>query len=135
MSAQPKNISSQQRWIRAFILIIGAFVFLCFLALDPLLRHYRKDDFKSVLPQQGVATVITLVLPAVNIEGDTKGDQQRPLVGVRFRNGIYNAARVYDVKHLKLEQPAQIIYRVGKSGRIVVDSVEPMPAIQNSSSR
>ena len=126
-SVQPPQRASQQRWVRMFILIVGTLVFLCFAALDPFLRHYRKDDFKTAVPQQGVATVITLVLPAANILGDTKGDQQKPLVGVRFHNGIYNADHVYNVRQLKINQPAQITYRVGKSGRIVVDAVEPLP--------
>jgi hypothetical protein len=126
-SAKTKPISNSQRWVRAFILVVGTFVFLCFLLADPLLRHYRKDDFKDAPPQEGVATVVTRVMPPANVLGDTRGDQQRPLVTVRFRNGVYNAARTPDAQRLQIDKPALIGYRVGKSGRIVVDYVAPLP--------
>ncbi len=106
--------------------MVGAVVMLCFLLADPLLRHYRKDDFKNALPQEATATVVTLVIPPANIEGDTKGEQT-PLVGVRFRKGVYNVRRAYDVKHFRIGQSARIVYRAGKSGAIVVDSAEPLP--------
>ena len=120
-----KPISPQQRVIRLFILSIGAVVMLCFLLADPVLRHFRKDDFKNAATQEGTATVVTLVIPAANIEGDTKGEQTT-LVGVRFAGGVYNARRAYDPKHIHIGQPAHIVYRTGKSGAIVVDSVEPL---------
>lgn len=126
-SAKTKPIFNTQRWVRAFILVIGTFVFLCFLLADPLLRHYRKDDFKNALPQEGIATVVTLVMPPANVLGDTRGDQQRPLVTVRFRGGVYNAARTPEAQRLQIDKPAQIGYRIGKSGRIVVDYVAPLP--------
>lgn len=125
-TAASKPITPQQRAIRIFILTVGAVVMLCFLLADPLLRHYRKDDFKNAVPQEGTATVITLVIPPANIEGDTKGEQT-PLVGVRFRDGVYNARRAYDVKHFHIGQSAHIVYRAGKSGAIVVESAEPLP--------
>ena len=125
-SAKAKSTSGTQRWVRAFILFVGAFVFLCFLLADPLLRHYRKDDFKNAPPQEGVGTVVTLVMPPANVLGDTKGDQQRPLVTVRFHGGVYNAARTPDAQRLQVDKPAQIGYRVGKSGRVVVDWVAPL---------
>ena len=98
---------------------------LCFLLADPVLRHFRKDDFKNAVTRQGTATVVTLVIPAANIEGDTKGEQTT-LVGVRFEGGVYNAKRAYDPKHIYLDKPVHIVYRVGKSGAIVVDSAEPL---------
>ncbi len=130
LSSQTKTVASkpitpQQRAIRLFILMVGAVVMLCFLLADPLLRHYRKDDFKNAVPQEATATVTTLVIPPANIEGDTKGEQT-PLVGVRFRDGVYNVRRAYDVKHFQIGNQAHIIYRMGKSGAIVVDSAEPL---------
>ena len=119
--------TKQQRALRAFILICGGFVLLCFLAADPVLRTFRKRDLKDAVPQQGVATVVTLVLPAANMVGDTKGDLT-PLVGVRFHDGIHTAARVYNVRGLQIGQPARVQYRMGKSGAVVVDSVEPLDA-------
>ncbi len=86
----------------------------------------RKSDFKDSPLQEGTATVVTLVLPPPNFLGDPRGDQQRPLVGVRFQGRIYNAAHVYEVSHLQMGKEAHIEYRVGKSGRVEVESVTPI---------
>ena len=126
VSAKPKPLSNTQRGVRAFILVVGTFVVLCFLLADPLLRYYRKNDFKDALPQEGVAIVTTLVMPPASVMGDTKGDQQRPFVQVRFRGHVVDAARTPDAQRLQVDKPAQIGYRVGKSGRIVVDWVAPL---------
>jgi hypothetical protein len=79
---------------------------------------------KGAQEQQGVATIIILVVPdRIHTEGDSK-----PQVSVRFNGKIYSAANAYEAEALKLDGAAQIEYRVGKSGRLIVDSVEPLPA-------
>lgn len=120
-----KPVSKQQKMIQRFIIGFGTFVFICFLFLDPVLRHFRKSDFKDAPMQEGVATVATLVIPAANFLGDPRGDQQRPLVGVRFRGSIYDAQHVYNANRLEIGKDAHIRYKVSKSGRISVELVEP----------
>jgi len=105
--------------IAAIVLITAAFIFL-----DPLLRSSVKRDMKGAREQQAEATVVILVVPdRIHTEGDSK-----PQVSVRFRGKIYTAANAYEAEALKIDAPAQIEFRVGRSGRVLVDSVEPLPA-------
>jgi hypothetical protein len=120
----PASTTRQQRWLRAAILIIGTFTFLAFLFADPLLRSLRKRDQIGATPQQGVATVVTLVPPHPQVGADPTP----ALVAVRFRGGIHVAKTVLEYPQLKVGQSARIEYRVGKSGAIYVDTVEPLPS-------
>ena len=117
-----RNVRSP--WIRyscvgLIVLIIATFVFL-----DPILRSWKKRDLAGANPKEGVATVVILVIPDPNHnEMDVK-----PQATVRFQGGIYPAKEVFRAEGLKIDAPCLIDYRVGKSGTIYVDSVEPVPA-------
>jgi hypothetical protein len=109
-------------WIRRFILAVGTIITLLFLGLDPLVRSAVKRDQKGATPQQGIATVATLVTPSA-------ADMDHPVMGqvtVRFRGGIYSPREIVGIDRLHIAQPARITYRVGKSGRIYVDRVAPL---------
>jgi hypothetical protein len=119
----PKRASSkQQRRLRIAILVIGAFVFLTFLFADPLLRGMRRRDQIGAKSETGVAIVVTLVPPRIN----ETGDPMPALATVRYRGHIYAANHVYEVARLKIDAPARIEYRVGKSGTLYLDAVEPL---------
>jgi hypothetical protein len=120
----PRARTGKQRWVRAAILIIGAFVLISFLAADPILRGMRRRDQIGAKPQEGTAVVVTLVPPRSN----ENGDPLPALATVRFAGRIYAANQVYDVARLKVDAPAHIEYRVGKSGAIYLDAVEPLDA-------
>lgn len=110
-------------WIKYGFLAFVVLVTAAFLFLDPILRSGVKRDMKGAIPQTAVATVAILVLPdRLHSEGPAV-----PKVSVRFHGALYPAANAYTAEALKIDGPAQIEYRVGKSGRIVVDSVEPLP--------
>jgi len=117
------RVTKQQRRLRIVILIIGGFVFLSFLGTDPILRSFRGRDQVGAVTQEGVAILTTLILPRAG----ESGDLMPALATVRFRGRIYAANRVYDVARLKIDAPARVEYRVGKSGAIYLDAVEPMP--------
>jgi hypothetical protein len=104
--------------VAVLVLITAAFIFL-----DPIMRSSVKRDMKGASEQQAAATVVILVVPdRIHTEGDSK-----PQVSVRFQGKIYAATNAYEAEALKLDSPAQIEFRIGKSGRIIVDTVEPLP--------
>ena len=116
-----QNIRSP--WIRYGCLVIIVLITAAFVFLDPIIRSRVKRDMAGAIEQQAVATVVILVVPdRIHTEGDSK-----PQVSVRFRGKIYTVANAYEAEALKMDAPAQIEYRVGKSGKVVVDSVEPLP--------
>ena len=126
------RVTKQQQRLRIGILIVGSLVFLSFLGLDPILRSFRKRDQMGAVTQEGVAIVTTLIPPRAN----ENGDPMPALATVRFRGHIYAANRVYDVARLKIDAPARVEYRVGKSGTVYLDSVEPLtPEMDNKGER
>jgi hypothetical protein len=117
-----QNIRSP--WIRYGCIAIIVLITAAFLFLDPIIRSRVKRDMAGAPEQQGVATVVILVIPdRLHTEGDYK-----PQVSVRFRGRIYSVHNAYEPEALKMDQLAQIEYRVGKSGTVIVDTVEPLPA-------
>jgi hypothetical protein len=118
--------SFRSPWIRYGCLAIIALITAAFIFLDPIIRSSVKRDMAGSVEQSAAATVVILVVPdRIHTEGDSK-----PQVSVRFRGKIYSAAHAYSAEALKVDSPAEIEYRVGKSGRILVDSVEPLPEAQ-----
>jgi len=123
---QPRAITpgrSSQRWLRITIVAIGAVTFVCFLALSPILRSLTKRDHDSASQRTTVAVVEQVVPP--HIEENT-----RPLpaeVWVRVNGTLAAAATVYGSAQLHVGSRARVVYRVGRSGRTYVDSVEPAP--------
>lgn len=113
---------SQQRWVRGCILFVGAVVLLAYLFLDPYLRHKTKVDRRDAVPHEGIGIV-------VDRRGPKLDDYDRPIpatVIVRFQGSVYPTEAVYGFSELKVDQPAHIVYRVGKSGRLYIDRVEPI---------
>src|SRR5580700_11297296 len=110
-------------WLRFGCVAMIVLITATFIFLDPIMRSSVKRDMKGAPEQQAEATVVILVVPdRIHTEGDSK-----PQVSVRFRGKIYTVASAYEAEALKMDSPAQIEYRVGKSGRVIVDSVEPLP--------
>jgi hypothetical protein len=113
---------NQPRWVQYGFLAFVVLVTAAFLFLDPILRSRTKRDVAGAPEQEGTAVVAILLIPdKEHTEGpaDTK-------VSVRFRGGIYPVKMAYRPQELHVDQPAHITFRVGKSGAIVVDSVEPV---------
>jgi hypothetical protein len=113
----------RHKWIRAVFLIGMSLILLAFLVLDPILRSWVKRDQAGAKPQTGQATVEILVMPPTN----TVGFDASPQVSVRFHGQLGSVKNVRDVAHMHLGQPVLIEYRVGKSGRLYVDSAQPLP--------
>ena len=122
-----RPITPQQKWVRGILMVFGTCVFLCFLAADPILRHFRKSNFQNAIPQTDVATVAMIVPPQPNFEGALKHEGDG-FINVRFKGGLYKVNTVRQFAHLHENQPARIVYRVSKRGDVVVDSAEPLSA-------
>lgn len=115
--------TKQQRLFRAAILLIGGFTLLCFLLADPVLRGMTRRDQLGAVPQQGAAVVVTLV-PSRPVADNAP---EPAMADVRFRGNLYAATHVMDAEEMKVGDTVQITYRVGKSGRIYLDSIAPLP--------
>ena len=115
-------IRHKQQRVRMAILVTGGLVLLAFLGADPVLRGLRRRDQIGAVHHEGVATVVTLVLPRPN----ENGDPLPPLATVRFQGRIYSVNQVYEPSRLQVDAPAHIDYRVGRSGAVYVDAVEPL---------
>ena len=118
----------QHKWLRTVFLAGMALIVAAFLFLDPILRSWVKRDQAGAAPQHGVATVEILVLPPPN----TIGMDVRPQVSVRFQGHLYSVRTVENAFNLRQGQPAQIEYRVGRSGRIYMDRVEPISVLSDA---
>ncbi len=114
--------AKNQRWVRIAIFAIGTVVLLAFLGLDPLLRSMTKRDRGAGIPNQGTATVVDLHLAKLD-------DYDRPIpasVLIRFQGKLYPTEKVFGFAELHVNAPAHILYRLGPSGRIYIDRVEPI---------
>lgn len=117
-----RPVSKSQRWVRIGILSIGAFIFLAYLGLDPLLRGMTKRDRQNGTPHEATAVIVDRRLPKYD-------DYERPIpaaVTVRFQGKLYPTEAVFGFSELHVDGPAHIRYRVGASGRIYIDRVEPI---------
>ena len=120
------NDARQQKTVRGCILATGAFVFLASALVPAYQRRgkkLREADRASATVQHGEATVIAISQPGDGELGNPTGGQ----ILVKFHGRPLAAQNFYDLAHLKLNQPAAITYRVGKTGTIYVDLVAPMP--------
>ena len=114
--------ATHQRWVRMGILTIGAIVLLAYLGLDPLLRHATKTDRLNGVPHEGIAVVVDRRTPKLD-------DYDKPIpasVTVRFQGKLYPTEAVFGFSQLPVDAPAHISYRVGRSGRLYIDRVEPV---------
>ncbi|HEV2471601.1 MAG TPA: hypothetical protein VGS41_02980 [Chthonomonadales bacterium] len=109
------------RWIIYGFWTVVCVVFLAALILPGWLRIAIRADRAGARPQSGTATVAILEPQSTDVSGQTSPAQ----VDVRFRGRIIPAKEIVHFEALRLNGPAHIIYRIGKSGRIYVDSVQP----------
>ena len=115
-------ITPQQRRLRIFIVVSGILLFCAYTFTDPILRGYSKYDLQGIKARQGIAIVETME-PA---GPDIMGKPQPSFVVVKFHNALCQTGKVLNYKDLRLHAPARITYRVGRSGHIYVDEVEPL---------
>ena len=117
------DITPVQRWTRIAILAVGISTFLCYLALSPILRTFTKQDRAGSAQQIGVGTVEQIVPPHIE-------ENYKPIptqVWVRVNGKLAASEAVFGSAQLHVGGQAQVLYRVGKSGRVYVDRVEPLP--------
>lgn len=121
VTSQIRHPKTHQRWILAIgALIIAAMVFGT--ALRPMLRRRRAQDMAGAVPQ----TATAIVTARFGANSNMVGESVRPWAQVRFQGRLYAAQTAINVEQLKEGQSAKITYRIGKSGRIYVDSVAPL---------
>ena len=128
---RPPVSAANQKWLRIVILVIGTATFLCFLALSPILRSATKRDREGSPPMSGTGTIEQIVPP--HIEENT-----RPIpaqVWVRINGTLAASQTVFGSAQLRVGGPALVTYRTGRSGRIYVDRVEPIPPPAGSHGR
>jgi hypothetical protein len=123
MANAARSSSGVQRWVRAVILLVGGTTMLCFLALSPILRAWTKRDRDSGAPRTATATVEQIVPP--HLEENSKPVPTQ--VWVRVNGSLAASEAVFGSARLRVGGPARVTYRVGRSGRIYVDRVEPLP--------
>ena len=115
---------SAQRWLRVAILLIGTVTFLGFLFLSPIVRTLARRDREGSVARVGTGTVEQIIPP--HIEENVKPIPAQ--VWVRVSGSLVAAEAVYGSAQLRVGGPARVTYRVGRSGRVYVDRVEPEPA-------
>ena len=118
-------ISASQRRVRLAILTIGTSVFLFSLLFPGWARMKFKRDHDSAASQQAVVTVIQVVPPSSN---PFSGQPEPPLVRVQFQGQAREVSEIRGVSKLHAGAQARIVYRVGRSGRVYIDRVEPLAA-------
>ena len=120
----------KNRWMRiAFFAVVGS-IFLVALLFPEAARLAIKKDRAEAVPRVGVASVAILVPAAPAPLGDNPSP---PMVSVRFRDRIVPVQAVVGFSQLQLGQTVQIVYRIGRTGRIYVDRAEPLPAASAAS--
>lgn len=126
--------SHTQRWIRIIILTVGLVTALCMVLVPYVGRRALRRDYAEAVPRQGVATVVLLVEERVDIGRDVT---YPPKVLVRFQGDVYRVRSVtdQDIAGIEVNQSVQITYRIGKSGRLYVDSFRSLPATARSAFR
>ena len=116
-------VSATQRRLRIAILTVGIATFLFSLLFPGWARHKYKKDHDEAAPQQAVVTVDQVIPPSTN---PMSGQPEPANVRVQFRGESRPAREIRDLPRLHAGSEARIVYRLGKSGRVYIDSVEPM---------
>lgn len=111
-----------QRTLRIFIITTAILIGSCFLLARPVIRGFLQSDRDLAMVETATAMVVTLV-PAQAKEGYPPTPARAV---VRFRGKTLVAKEVFGSSLLKEGSSALITYRVGKSGSIYVDRVEPI---------
>ncbi|HZO89743.1 MAG TPA: hypothetical protein VFB38_15545 [Chthonomonadaceae bacterium] len=120
---------AQNKWLRAAFWGTVLLIFLFCLLFPAWSRRALKQDRAGAVPQQGVATVAMLIDAKPSVTDKPSPAQ----VLVRFHGQLCSAKTIGGFDQLREGQPARILYRVGRSGRIYVDRVEPLPAASAAS--
>ena len=102
------------------ILVIGAM--MVGTGLRSFLRRMRARDLEGAPIKTSIAKVEALYGANPN-----DVETRKPWAMVRFEGKLYPAAAARNVQQLKPGDPAQIRFRIGHSGKIYVDDVEPLP--------
>ena len=118
-----KPISTAQKWTRIIILTVGIVTAIGFVLIEPLVKSVMKRDRLSGAKLESTAVVENLVPERF----DEWGRRLAPQALVRFQGKLIPSDGVFRLDGLKVGKPAQIGYRVGKSGKIYVESVQPLP--------
>ena len=120
--------SKAQKWLRIAIVAIGAVTILCFLALSPVLRSLTKQDRETAQRRTGTGVIEQIVPP--HLEENAKPTPAQ--VSVRVDGVLAAAETVFGSSQLHVGDRARVVYRIGRSGRVYVDSVEPEPRADGS---
>jgi hypothetical protein len=112
-----------QKWVRISIIAIATVVILSYAIVPEWARLHRKHDLAGAVSRSAIARVAILVPGGrANL-----GDPTEAQVSVRFQGELYSVKQPGSTTGLTADGQAQIEYRVGKSGRIYVDTVRPLP--------
>lgn len=111
---------------RKAILALGVVVFAAMLgggALRGAARRAQRRDLDGATTRIGTAIVAAPI-----VQGhDPVGKARAPWALVRFGGRVYTVTRVRGPDGLHVDRAARIEYRVGHSGRVYVDQIEPLP--------
>ena len=108
------------------ILIIGVLIVVAMIigtALRPILRRGKANDLGGTRVQSGTAKIEALYGANPNEEDS----RTKPWAMVRFEGKLLPAASAQHIERLKVGETARIMYRIGRSGKTYVDTVEPLP--------
>lgn len=106
------------------ILILGALIIAAMIvgtALRPILRRGKTSDLAGAPIQTANARIEALYGANPNEEDS----RTKPWAMVRFEGKLLPAASAEHIERLKVGATARIQYRIGRSGKIYVDQVEP----------
>lgn len=79
-----------------------------------------ESDVAGARGMKALGTVVVVVPP-----GNEMGFAKPPRVTVRFRGHLYETSRIVRFSELRPGKAALLTYRVGRSGQIYLDLVEP----------
>ncbi len=122
---QGRRASSGQRLVRLFILVVGAVSIGGFLLMDPIVRTRAKQDRLSAARRDGSATIVDIIQPQLDVYGRPQAAQ----VIIRLNGDLEPTTAVFGLSRMKVGGDAHVVYRVGLSGRIYIDRVEPAESV------
>src|SRR5690349_10363554 len=103
--------TAAQKWTRIAILVIGAVTIFGFVALSPILRTFIKRDHDAAAVQTGTGIVEQIIPP--HFEENAKPIPAQ--VSVRVNGTLATAQTAFGTAQLRVGQPAQVTYRIGRS--------------------
>jgi hypothetical protein len=106
------------------MIALGLFLLLAGLfgtALRGWTKNARAQDIAGTPLQEDTALLETLT----DAHETLGGGIPKPGAGIRFRGSYYTCKNVLSAESLKLGTTVHITYRIGKSGKIYIESVAP----------